>query len=144
MTGQESIRFTVRGIPIPQGSSRAFVVNGHAVITSANRNLSTWRRLVSDVAQRYAPKTPWEGPIRLVLRFGLHKPAGVREWRGRGRKRHRVRVYATKQPDLDKAVRAVADSLSGIVYVDDRQIVQIRASKGYGVPGVRVEVGRVG
>jgi hypothetical protein len=33
------IRFLVRGLPVPQGSSRAFVVNGHAVVTSANRNL---------------------------------------------------------------------------------------------------------
>src|SRR2546428_9857141 len=68
------ISFRVHGLPVPQGSTRAFVVNGRPVITSAAKGLSSWRRLVADVAQRFAPDEPWEGPVGIELHFGIPKP----------------------------------------------------------------------
>ena len=37
--------------------------------------------------------------------------------------------------DLDNAIKAVLDALNGIAYVDDRQVVDIRASLGEPVQG---------
>ena len=42
------------------------------------------------------------------------------------------RAYPTVAPDLDKLVRAVLDALTGICYLDDSQVTDIRASKVYG------------
>jgi Holliday junction resolvase RusA-like endonuclease len=52
--------------------------------------------------------------MRMV--FGLHAPQD---------KRHGY----PKRPDLDKLVRAVLDSLTGVCYEDDSQVIRLRASK---------------
>ena len=121
------ITFQVHGLPIPQGSARSWVVNGKPVITSAAKGLATWRRLVADVAQRFAPTEPWLGPVGIELHFGIPKR----------------RVWPDKRPDLDKLCRAVFDALTYVVYADDSQVVEIAATKDYGPPGVVVEVRKI-
>ncbi len=127
------IRFEVRGLPVPQGSTRAWVLHGKPVITSSAKGLGTWRRLVADVAQNHAPKEPWEGPVEIELEFGLPKPKSAPK---------RKRVWPDKRPDLDKLTRAVLDALTYVVFADDSQVVRIHASKDYGPPGVVVEIRR--
>jgi crossover junction endodeoxyribonuclease RusA len=128
------ISFQVHGLPIPQGSTRAWVVNGKPIITSSAKGLTTWRRLVADVAQDFAPKEPWEGPVGIELHFGIPKPKSAPK---------RKRVWPDKRPDLDKLTRAVLDALTYVVFADDSQVIDIRASKDYGAPGVVVEIRRI-
>ena len=128
------IRFQVRGLPVPQGSTRAWVLHGKPVITSSAKGLNTWRRLVADVAQDYAPTEPWEGPVGIELHFGIPKPKSAPK---------KKRVWPDKRPDLDKLTRAVLDALTYVVFADDSQVVELQASKDYGAPGVAVEVHRV-
>lgn len=128
------IAFQVRGLPIPQGSTRAWVLHGKPVITSSAKGLATWRRLVADVAQNFAPTEPWDGPVGIALHFGLPKPKSAPK---------RKRVWPDKRPDLDKLTRAVLDALTYVVFGDDSQVVEIEASKDYGAPGVAVEIRRI-
>lgn len=128
------IRFQVHGLPVPQGSTRAWVVNGKPVITSSAKGLTSWRRLVADVAQRYAPDEPWNGPVGIELHFGIPKPKSAPK---------RRRVWPDKRPDLDKLTRAVLDALTYVVFSDDSQVIEIHATKDYGAPGVVVEVHRI-
>ena len=128
------IAFQVHGLPVPQGSTRSWLVNGKPIITSTAKGLSTWRRLVADVAQRFAPDEPWEGPVGVDLHFGLPKPKSAPKKR---------RVWPDKRPDLDKLTRAVLDALTYVVFADDSQVVEIRATKDYGAPGVAVEIHRI-
>jgi len=129
-----TIMFQVHGLPAPQGSTRAFVVKGKPIITSTAKGLSAWRRLIADVAQDFAPEQPWQGPVGIDLHFGLPKPKSAPKTR---------RVWPDKRPDLDKLTRAVLDALTYVVFADDSQVVEIRATKDYGAPGVAVEVHRI-
>jgi crossover junction endodeoxyribonuclease RusA len=141
MTGPSAdgrVRFDVPGVPVPQGSARAFVVNGHAVVTSANRNLKGWRQLVNEVARAAAPKKPWAGPVAVHLGFRLPLPPSRRTTVGRGREKRKLRVWPDRRPDLDKLVRGVVDGMTSVVFVDDSQVVELHARKDYGLPGVRV------
>ncbi len=128
------ISFQVHGLPIPQGSTRVWMVKGRPITTSSAKGLSAWRRLVADVAQHYAPQQPWEGPVGIDLHFGLPKPKSAPKTR---------RVWPDKRPDLDKLTRAVLDALTYVVFADDSQVIEIRASKDYGAPGVVVEIRRI-
>src|SRR5213593_4188820 len=128
------IRFQVHGLPIAQGSHRSWVVNGKPVITSTAKGLGSWRRLVADVAQRFAPEQPWEGPVEISLDFGIPKPKSAPKTR---------RVWPDKRPDVDKLCRAVFDALTYVIFADDSQVVKLQATKEYGAPGVAVEVHRV-
>ena len=50
-------------------------------------------------------------------------------------------IRPTKKPDLDNVIKCVADSLNGVAYKDDSQIVTIRTDKFYGeMPSVVVEI----
>jgi crossover junction endodeoxyribonuclease RusA len=62
---------------------------------------------------------PIDEPLELSVIFYLPRPKTA------------TRDFPAVMPDLDKLIRAVGDSLSGLVYVDDSRIVSISAQKRY-------------
>jgi len=134
----DSVSFTVAGVPIPQGSTRAFVVKGRAVTTSSNKNLAQWRQRISAEAQRAADEAGWwrEGKFAYTVIADFYFP----RTKSMGRKllRHTVR------PDADKLARACGDSITGILIADDSMIDRWSVSKSYLPPdplqGPRVEI----
>ena len=134
----DSVSFTVAGIPIPQGSTRAFVVKGRAVTTSSNKNLAQWRQRIATEAQRVADESGFyrDGKFAYTVLADFYFP----RTKSMGRKliRHTVR------PDLDKLQRAVGDGITGILIADDSEICRWSVSKEYLPPdplqGPRVDV----
>lgn len=127
------IRFTVYGKPEPQGSTRAFIPRGwkRPVITSANRELKTFRQEVSKAAllkrQSLGYATEIFGkhePVEAEFTFVFLKPPSTPKKRN---------CHVVK-PDADKLLRSATDALAGILYVDDAQIVKCMATKLYGSP----------
>ena len=54
-------------------------------------------------------------------------------------------IYPAFLPDLDKLVRGMFDAMTGVVYVDDKQICQEGSSKDYGSRnGVFVSIRELG
>jgi Holliday junction resolvase RusA-like endonuclease len=67
---------------------------------------------------------PLEGALHMRVQFGIMLP------KSQERKRTPVpRKWRTKKPDLDNLVKLVKDACSGIVYLDDNQIVKLSAEK---------------
>ena len=121
-----TIEFTVLGIPVPKGSTRAFAMmrNGKpfAVTTAANPKTKSWQDCVSSTAQFHAPKDgPWTGPIALSINFYLPRPKSLPK-----KVQHHV-----KRPDLDKLIRAIKDALTGVIWRDDSQVTYVSAYKSY-------------
>lgn len=121
------IKFSVDGIPVAQGSMK--VINGR-VLHARGSDLIYWR---SAIALKCAEQNrqPLEGAIKIKLDFRLIRPKSVK------------RTLPTKYPDLDKLIRAALDALTGVGYVDDSQVVEVTASKRYGVAGVDVEISEI-
>lgn len=114
------LSFTVYGVAQPQGSARAFIVNGRAVVTSANKHLKGWRDAVSAEARaQMNGLPPYDGPIEVRASFYLPRPKSVR------------RQHPTVKPDVDKLTRALLDSLTYTVVGDDAQVVSLQVSKHY-------------
>ena len=130
------MKFTVRGIPIPQGTVRAFVAGGRARIASdanrANSPLGAWRAAIRTEAQiAMAGRPTMTAPVVVVAWFELPRPASLPK---------RVTEPDAK-PDIDKLIRALLDGMTGVVFVDDAQVCSISAAKRYGPqPGVYVTV----
>lgn len=114
------ISFLVRGLPIAQGSTRTFVVNGKPVITTTAKGLAAWRRLVADQAQPHAPPQPWDTGVTVHMTFYLPKPKNEPKNR---------RTYPIRRPDLDKCIRAVLDALTYVFWTDDARVLEINAGK---------------
>lgn len=119
-----TIAFTVPGKPAPQGSHKAYKRPWmrFPVVTDDNPRTKPWRALVSMVASQHRPDTLITGPVKLTARFYFSRPKTVR------------RVEHTVPPDCSKLVRAAEDSLKGIVWRDDAQVVELDAKKLYGDP----------
>lgn len=132
---EPAIVFEVRGAPVAQGSTRAFIPKGwnRPIITSTAKGLKQWRQLVADVAQRHAPPAPWEGPVVLELAFRMPKPKSEPK---------RRRTWPDRKPDLDKLCRSIMDALTHVFYNGDQQVVRLVADKDWGVPGVWISVRR--
>jgi crossover junction endodeoxyribonuclease RusA len=128
------VRFDVDGLPVPQGSMRALVVKGRAIVTHAKgHELAVWRQAIS-VRAHAAGVAMLEGPVALGLRFRLLRPAS----------RPKRDTRPDRRPDLDKLVRAVFDGLTGIAFADDAQIVYCVAEKVYApTPGLGVTIAQV-
>lgn len=126
------IEFTVYGVAQPQGSTRAFYVEKlkRAVVTSTNKKNKPWRALVADGASRALQELEqpimFGGPVRLRIGFYLPRPKSLK----------RSETMHQKAPDLDKLVRSVGDALTGVLWNDDKQVVDLRAVKRYTAIGV--------
>lgn len=121
-----TVSFTVFGIAQAKGSSRAFTPKGWSrpIITSTNKSLKAWESAVRVVAQQHAG-TFFDGPVRLELAFYLPRPKSLAK---------KV-LHCTTRPDLDKQARAAIDPLTGVLFKDDAQVVELRASKQYAPEG---------
>jgi len=113
-----TVAFEVSGRPAPQGSKT--IMRGRLVESS--KYLPAWRKAVAEAAFEKQAETGWfsEEPIEMHVEFTVLKPKTVK------------REYPTVPPDLDKLVRSVADSCTGIFYNDDAQIVKFVITKRYG------------
>jgi Holliday junction resolvase RusA-like endonuclease len=135
-----ALSFHVAGTPQPQGSKR-HVGNGR-MIESA-KGLKPWRAKVTAAAlTARRPHDPIVGPVAVTLAFTFPRPKfhyGTGRNAGVVKAQYADALMVTK-PDIDKLERAVLDALSGVVFVDDCQVVASTKTKSYGEPGVTVTV----
>lgn len=128
------VSFSVKGTPVPQGSMRAFVVKGRAVLTSTSGNkLKVWRNAIRETARPLFP-SPHLGPVHLSVVFLMPRPKTL----------PKKILHHIKRPDSDKLLRAVGDALTSVAYKDDSQINEIYVFKVYAPesiePGVEIKV----
>lgn len=136
-----TLRFTTFGVAQAKGNMRAINLRGmkFPIVTDSNRSAKSWSQLVAADASRAISELPEaervmiDGPVRLVVAFYLPRPKKFK----RG-----VPAAHLTAPDWDKLARAIGDALSGVVYHDDKQIVQAVIGKFYAEHGAppRVDV----
>ncbi len=144
------LSFDVRGLPLPQGSVRAFVRGGRAVVVGVRQSLADWRSAVAGEARGVmteADAAPLAGPVVVHLWFRLPRPRSHYLPAGRRRPEPELRIdapdYVATAPDIDKLIRACLDALTAVVWRDDAQVVRLVAQKRYDdTPGVAISVWR--
>ena len=111
------VEFRVDGKPQPKGSARAVKSKstGKAILLMGSdapsaRRLKSWAAAVAWSARAAWRGDPARGAVHLTMRFWMPGKS-------------------IRPPDLDKLDRAVLDAMTGIVYVDDAQVVSIDSDK---------------
>lgn len=139
-----TVVFTVHGKPQQRGSKQAslipkrgggFVTNksGRPLVVARdmNANSKEWMGQVRDAAVAVFKGDLIRGPVSLTVRFYFKRIKG--HYRT-GTKSHLLRddapTYHTSTPDLAKLIRALEDSLTGVVYADDKQIAEYGTGTG--------------
>jgi Holliday junction resolvase RusA-like endonuclease len=118
----------------------AFIPKGwkRAVLTSANKRMKPWRQEIAGAAlkameQKSLTCAGKSAAFQLCATFHFQKPKSAKK---------SVTEKITK-PDLDKLLRSVLDALTGIIWVDDSQVVMISARKDFGQPGATITVSEI-
>jgi Holliday junction resolvase RusA-like endonuclease len=114
----------VVGIPKAQARPRVYLQGGKP---RAHSPKAPWHTLVSYAAMlaRDRGESCLTGATRVELEFRMPRVSGLPKSR---------EVPHTKKPDLDNMCKVI-DSLVPALLVDDRQVVQIVASKRYALAG---------
>lgn len=120
------VRFDVAGQAVPQGSLRR---GGGRSLRASNADvLYPWREHVAHAARDVMRDEPiMTGSVQIVVAFSLQRPTS--HYTTKGVLSRGAPIHATNKPDVDKLARAVLDALTGVVYLDDKQIVDLRAAK---------------
>jgi Holliday junction resolvase RusA-like endonuclease len=139
------VSFWVPGIPAPGGSKRAIPYRGrdgktHVAVKDMGVRNKDWRATVAQVAESHYQGEPFRGPLAVTFEFVAVRPKGHYTKSGR-RLRTSAPMYPTVRPDALKLARSTEDALTGILWADDSQTVQLTTRKVYGPQaGCRVEV----
>ena len=135
--------FTVLGHPEPRGSKTPFVPkykngepvrdrNGRVIVNmvDANKKSGPWMACVRAAAHAVYSGKLLAGPIRLWVASYFSRP---KCHFGTGRNCDKLKEssprYHVQTPDEDKVLRGIQDALTGIVYVDDKQVCDGRSVK---------------
>ena len=140
VAGPRVVRFTVEGVAQTKGSAKAFVpfkwaaaaiararhtgrkIGPRAVITNDNTHARAWQSAIATIARvEFHRRAPFPAGVRVDLAFYLTRPKSLKKG---------VHYHGTR-PDVDKLARCVLDGLTGIAYLDDGQVVELRLHKEY-------------
>lgn len=120
----------------PRGQKRGQAVNrgDHAGVYDPEENLTESGRLLAQ-ALASRPPQPLAGPLVVVVRSTIPRP------------KKPVHALPTTKPDIDNIIKLLFDALTGVYWLDDKQIVATLPIKVYGdeshPPGLEVWVTEV-
>lgn len=126
------IEFTINGECVPKARPR-FSKFGHVYTTPKTR---AYENIVKSTAiDNRVPCITTALRVELIIYKSIPKSFSKkkRELANEGE------IYPVVKPDIDNYVKAVLDGLNGVLFVDDKQIVDFRAIKKYS-DNPRVEV----
>lgn len=135
------IEYFVPGIPVPQGDLAS---NSRGILYHKNKALEPWRHQIAWRARRPMRSNGFDNvlfacPISLSVLFVLARVKST--------PKSKPTPPAIKKPDLDKLTRSIGDALTGVVWVDDSQIIHGEQEKVIGEideeTGVWINVERI-
>ena len=140
--------FRVFGQPRPGGSKRAFLhaKTGKMMVIEASKN-KDWRAEVKAAGMEAYDGPVLGGPLKVHFTFFLLRP---KMHYGSGKNAEQLKSQfawlpgPVKAPDTTKLIRSTEDALTGVLWVDDAQLVVQKALKLYidrwERPGALIEV----
>lgn len=136
----QTISFVIPGVPVPQERPRVTIQAGFPQIYDPPKSRA-FKEHVRKVSGQEKIKQGWkptERPLRAKLVFRLPIPTKFNKIKAQ--KAFDGEIRPTQKNDLDNLAKSVMDGMTGILYVDDAQIVSMAIEKYYGDPMILVKV----
>lgn len=124
----EFINFKIPGPVVAQGRPRASSVGGRVRMYDPPKSRA-YKKHVKEVAEEFAPSEPLEGALSMRIII-------CRQYLKSFTKKQRFQaedgaLMPTTKPDIDNTAKSIMDSLNGIIYKDDSQVVELVLIKKY-------------
>lgn len=137
------VELTILGNPESKQRPRVSMANGIVRTYTPSKTTNYEAVIRHEYTEKYG-KLMFDKDTMVVAHinayFGLSKgDYGVKGLNKSGRTKME-NVYCMTHKDLDNIVKCVLDALNGVCYVDDKQIVTIRANKYWTMESPRVEI----
>jgi crossover junction endodeoxyribonuclease RusA len=131
-----SIRFTAHGRPAPQGSKNSYAPldkdgnpyrreNGGVVVSTVDscKAAKPWMGQVRAAASWAFKGELIKSPVRLTCWFYFKRPTNhFGSGKNAARLKSSAPLHHCGTPDLDKLIRSIGDSITGVILQDDKQI----------------------
>ena len=133
------IKFTVPGNPVAKGRARSFIRNGKIGHYTPNKTMS-YENLVKIMA---AEAMDGLNPIdeAVLMNVGLYVQIPSSWAKKKQMQARNGEVRPTTKPDCSNTVKGIEDALNGVVYLDDKQIVELSVKKYYSdLPRAEIEI----
>lgn len=121
-----SIKVVVPGVPVAQPRARAVSFAGHARVYEHKRDhpVATFKAAVQ-IAARAAYQGPLvDSPISMLVTLVMPRPSN-KFWKTRPM----PRLPHTSRPDADNVLKAILDSLTGVIFRNDTSVWDVRVRK---------------
>ena len=125
----------VAGNPAQKGSFVPIRNRRSTHLQDADPSLPYWNRILEFAARKVAPATPITNPVEVSIKHFLPRNGSTERY-----------PTLIKDGDIDKQLRADLDAMTGLVYVDDSQVVRATIEQCYAdsrEPGAIIEVNRI-
>ena len=109
----------------PQPKERPKVYNGHGITPTRTRNYELM------LARAWAAKYPEPAEGELFVQIIFRMPTPTCWSKPKKEKAERGLIRPTVRPDIDNLVKIVLDGLNGVAFMDDKQVVELYATKWY-------------
>lgn len=123
------ICLTIDGEPVGKGRPRVTTRGSFAHAYTPKKTKNYERTIVNSFLEKYNYDNMLKGPIEANIKgyFSIPKSSNktIRKLMAENLIRH------TKKPDIDNIAKSVLDSLNGLAYEDDSQVVKLIGEKLY-------------
>ena len=134
-----SIILTIPGVPVPQGRPCVNMRRGIVYDPSESKQEKQRIKMELMIHMRKYTIPMLDGPLKVTIRFFIPIPKSFSKKRRVDA--HEGRLFPIPRPDLDNLAKLVLDACNGILFTDDRCIVDLVLSKRYSNdPRVVIEV----
>lgn len=131
--------FTIYINPIAKGRVRFCRVGNYVKTYTPKKTKDYEQELALKCLPYKPPLLPLTSALKVTLSFAMPIPKSFSK-----KKRQAIldgTLHHTKTPDCDNIIKGVLDSLNGIFFEDDKQIVSLSAQKFYNdTPFIRIQI----
>ena len=121
--------FTIPGNPAGKGRPRFSTIAGHVQARSPEQTVLYENLVRTQYQEQCGAQFPDDAEIDVRIMAYYQVPKSVSKKKRLAMLHHSIRP--TKKPDTDNIAKIICDSLNGIAYRDDAQVVDLMCRKFY-------------
>ena len=137
----KSKQFVIKLEPMAQSRPR-FARRGRGVVAYEKKEMKVWRAECSKlISEAFETEKLIEAPLLIDVSFYIEPPKYIHFKKKLKEKLEAEEIFCSKKPDIDNYLKALLDSMTGVVFKDDGQVVECRARKLYSLkPRIEFEI----
>lgn len=124
-------QFVIKLEPMAQSRPR-FARFRRGVVAYEKKEMKIWRAECSRlIKEAFEEEKLIEGPLKIDAAFYIRPPKYISSKKKLREKLEAEEIFCGKKPDIDNYLKALLDSMTGIVFKDDGQVAMCKARKLY-------------